>query len=158
MYISKYMSEARRLTEQTEEKHHIILGIWNPTLKVWCLGTYFSVLNYLLSYLPSLGLSYLIYKIGWPEFCICSSSYVLVVQSCPTLCDPTNCSPPGFSVHGILQARILEWIAIPFSRGTLQPRDWTLVFCLEGRFFTIWATGKSPARGKFFLAITLYYS
>ena len=43
---------------------------------------------------------------------------VLVTQSCPTLCDPTNCSPPGFSVHGILQTRILEWVAIPFSRGT----------------------------------------
>ena len=41
--------------------------------------------------------------------------YVLVTQSCPTLCDPTDCSPPGFSIHGIIQARILEWIAIPFS-------------------------------------------
>ena len=71
--------------------------------------------------------------------CVC----VLVTQSCPTLCDPTDCSPPGFSVHGILQARILEWIAIPFSRGTSQPRDWTQVSCLTGRFFTIWATGKS---------------
>ena len=48
---------------------------------------------------------------------------VLVAWSCPTLCDPMDCSPPGFSVHGILQARILEWIAIPFSRGTSQPRD-----------------------------------
>ena len=42
----------------------------------------------------------------------------LVAQSCPTLCDPTDCSPPGSSVHGILQARILEWVAIPFSRGS----------------------------------------
>ena len=64
---------------------------------------------------------------------------VLVTQSCLTLCDPTDCSPPGFSVHGILQVRILEWIAIPFSRGTSPPRDWTLVSCLTGRFFTIWA-------------------
>ena len=47
---------------------------------------------------------------------------VLVAQSCPTLCDPMDCSPPGFSVHGILQARILEWISIPFSRGTSQSR------------------------------------
>ena len=45
---------------------------------------------------------------------------VLVTQSCPTLCNPTDYSPPGFSVHGILQARILEWIAISFSRGTSQ--------------------------------------
>ena len=43
---------------------------------------------------------------------------VLVAQSCPTLCDPMNCSPPAFSVHEILQARILEWVAIPFSRGS----------------------------------------
>ena len=42
-----------------------------------------------------------------------------------TLCDPINCSPPGSSVHGILQARILEWVAIPFSRGSSRPRDWT---------------------------------
>ena len=70
-------------------------------------------------------------------------SCVLVTQSCPTLCDPMDCSPPGFSVHGILQARILEWIAIPFTRGTSQPRDRTLVSCIAGRLFTVWATGKS---------------
>ena len=65
------------------------------------------------------------------------------LQSCLTLCNPSDCSPPGFSVHGILQARTLEWIVIPFSRGTSQPRDQTLVSCITGRFFTIWATGKS---------------
>ena len=43
---------------------------------------------------------------------------VLVAQSCPTLCDPMDCDPPGSSVHGILQARILEWLAVPFSRGS----------------------------------------
>ena len=48
---------------------------------------------------------------------------VLVTQSCPTLCDPTDCSLPGLSVHGILQARILEWIAISYSKGSSQPRD-----------------------------------
>ena len=48
---------------------------------------------------------------------------VFVIQSCLTLCDPMHCSPPGSSVHGILQARILEWIAIPFSRRSFQPRD-----------------------------------
>ena len=48
---------------------------------------------------------------------------VLVAQSCPTLCDPMDCSPQGSSVHGILQARILEWVAISFSRGSPQPRD-----------------------------------
>ena len=48
---------------------------------------------------------------------------VFVAQSCLSLCDPTDCSPSGFSVHGILQAKIVEWIAISFSRGTSQPRD-----------------------------------
>ena len=59
------------------------------------------------------------------------------------LCNPMDYSPPGSSVQGILQARILEWIAISFSRGTSQPRDWTLVSCIAGRFFTVWVTGKS---------------
>ena len=50
---------------------------------------------------------------------------MLVVQSCLTLCDPMDCSPPGSSVHGILQTRILKWVAILFSRGSSQPRDQT---------------------------------
>ena len=60
----------------------------------------------------------------------------LVVPSCPTLCDRMDCSPPGSSVHEILQARILEWVAVPSSKGSCQPRDWTQVSCTAGRFFT----------------------
>ena len=56
-------------------------------------------------------------------------------QSCLTLCNPMDCSPPGSSVHGILQARILEWV-IPFSRGSSQSRDRNQVSCIAGRFFT----------------------
>ena len=56
-----------------------------------------------------------------------------VAQSCPTLCDPVDCNLLGFSVHGILQARILEWIAISFSRGSSRPRDRTQVSCIGGR-------------------------
>ena len=67
---------------------------------------------------------------------------VLVVQLCPTLWDPMDCSPPGSSVHEILQARVLEWVAISYSRGSSQPRDQTQVSCIAGRFFTIWATRK----------------
>ena len=52
-----------------------------------------------------------------------------VAQSCPTLCDPMDCSLPGFSVHGILQARIVEWVTISFSRGSSQPGDQTRVSC-----------------------------
>ena len=68
---------------------------------------------------------------------------VLVAQSCLTLCDPMDCGPPGSSVPGILQAKILEWVAISFSRGSSQPRDLTHVSCTAGRFFTIWATREA---------------
>ena len=61
---------------------------------------------------------------------------MLVAQSRPTLWDTTDCSPPGSSVHGILQTTILEWVAIPFSRGSSQPRDQTQVSHIAGRFFT----------------------
>ena len=63
----------------------------------------------------------------------------LVAQSCLTLCIPLDCSPPGSSVHGILQARILEWVAMPSSRGSSQLRDQTQVSHIAGGFFTIWA-------------------
>ena len=60
-----------------------------------------------------------------------------VAQSCPTLCDPVDCSLPGFSVHGILQARILEWFTISFSRGSSRPRDRTRVSRVGGRCFNL---------------------
>ena len=63
-----------------------------------------------------------------------------VAQSCPTLCDPMDCSLPGSSLHGILQARELEWVAISFSRGYSWPRDWTRVSRIPGRHFNLWAT------------------
>ena len=53
------------------------------------------------------------------------------VQSCPTLCDAMDCSPEGFCVHGIFQARILEWVVISYSRGSSWPRDWTWVSCIS---------------------------
>ena len=62
---------------------------------------------------------------------------------CLTLCGPMDCGPPLSAVHGILQKRILEWVAIPFSRGSSQPKDLTQVSCIAGRFFTIWATREA---------------
>ena len=68
----------------------------------------------------------------------------LVAQLCPILCDPMDCSPPGSSVHRILQARILEWVAISFSRGSCWPRNWTQASCIAGKwFFTSWATSET---------------
>ena len=64
-------------------------------------------------------------------------------QWCPILCNPLDRCPPGSSVHGILQARILEWIAMPSSRGFSQPRDRTQVYCIAGGFFTIRATREA---------------
>ena len=75
-----------------------------------------------------------------------------VAQSCPTLCDPMDCSLPGSSVHGIFQARELEWVAISFSRGSSWPRDRTQVSCIVGRRFTVWATREvHEVQEEFFL-------
>ena len=67
---------------------------------------------------------------------------MLVAQLCPTLWDSMHCSLPGSSLPRILQARILEWVAIPFSRGSSQLRDQTQVSCITGGFFTVWPAGK----------------
>ena len=69
---------------------------------------------------------------------------VLVSQLCLTLCNPMECSLAGSSVHGILQARIVEWVAISYSRGSSWPRDQTQVSCIAGRFFTVRATREAP--------------
>ena len=71
-----------------------------------------------------------------------------VAQSCPTLCDPKDCSLPGFSVHGIFQARVQEWVAISFSRGSSRPRDQTQVSRIVGRRFTHWAIRETRWRNK----------
>ena len=75
---------------------------------------------------------------------------VLVTQSCPTLFDSMDCSPPGSSVRGILQARILEWVGFPFSRRSSWPRDRTHTSCTAGRLFTVWATKGRARKGWVF--------
>ena len=64
-------------------------------------------------------------------------------QLCPTLCNPMDCSLPGISVHGIFQARILEWVTIAFCRESSWPRNWTRVSRIAGRCFTLWATREA---------------
>ena len=71
---------------------------------------------------------------------------VLVTQSCPTRCNPMDCSLPGSTVHRIFQARILEWVAISSCRRSSWPRDWTQVPCIAGRFLTFWASRKALRR------------
>ena len=68
----------------------------------------------------------------------------LIAQSCLALCNRKDCSSPASSVNGVLQARILEWVAMPCSRGSSQPRDGIQVSRIAGRFFTVWATSWLP--------------
>ena len=90
---------------------------------------------------------------GQENICFCLTGMImcdymcvtvcLVAQSCPTLCNPMDCRPPGSSVRGISRARILKWVAIPFSGGSLWTRNQTLVYCIAGRFSTTWTTRKA---------------
>ena len=104
-------------------------------------------LSFRITYVNSLFLSpqicsfsvFFISLIDLPE----SDVKALAAQSGPTLCDPVDCSPPGSSVHGILQARVLEWVAIPFSRGSSWARDWTLASHIVGRPVTLWTTWEA---------------
>ena len=77
--------------------------------------------------------------------------WMKIAQSCLTLCDPMDCSLPGSSVHRILQARILEWVAIPFFRGSSQPWDKTQVSGIAGRFFTIRAMNEAHQKSACFI-------
>ena len=79
--------------------------------------------------------------VNYPSFPFLGFLFValLVTKLCLTLCDPMDCSPPASSVRGILQARILEWVAIPFSRGSSWPRDWTHVFRIGSWVLYHWA-------------------
>ena len=70
---------------------------------------------------------------------------------CLNLCNPVNYNPPGSSVHGISQARILEWYAISFCRGSSQPRDWTYISCIGRKILYCWATGEAPRRGRYWV-------
>ena len=78
-----------------------------------------------------------------------SGNCCLVAKSCLTLCHPMDCSPPGYSIHGISQARILEWVAISFSKGSSWPRDWTFISCIGRQVPYHWATREAhPVRAK----------
>ena len=95
--------------------------------------------------------------VDFPYFCLNSITFEYLwasfhgfnekkksLQLCLTLCDPTDCSPPGSSVHGVLQARTLEWAAIPFSRGSSRPRDWTWVSWTASGACAVWVAREAP--------------
>ena len=81
----------------------------------------------------------------WTElnWCWVLNSGGVSAQLCPALCGFIDCSPPGSSVHGSLQARILEWVAFPFSKGFSPPRNRTQISHIAGRFFNVWATREA---------------
>ena len=125
----------KQITELTQIQGE---GIYTPLLhgraeNLWqhliCHSIFFD--HWLFTFLPYAKTPSLSLK--WSE----------VAQSCPTLCDPVDCSLPGSSVHGILQARILEWVTISFSRGSSRPGDWTRVSRIGGRCFNLWATREA---------------
>ena len=119
-----------------------------------------ALVKHLHKWLPTLSLLiYSFFKVNsywsvvalqcWVSFC-CTARWISyevkwseVAQLCLTLCDPTDCSLPGSSVHGIFQAIVLELIAISFSRGSSQPRDQTQVSLIIDRRFTVWTTSFS---------------
>ena len=80
----------------------------------------------------------------------------LLTKLCPTLCNSMDYGPPGSSVHGILQARILEWGAISTSRGSSRPRDWSRISCIDRRVFHCWATREAWKPTKYTENLSLY--
>ena len=108
--------------------------------KIWQIN-YHSVNIHYLSF--NFHVSFLLWYRPLDLLCVC-----LVTQLCPTLWDFMNCSPPGSSVHGILQARILEWVAIPFPRGSSQHKNQIQVSCIAGWFFTITVTRDAPVASE----------
>ena len=92
-----------------------------------------------------------------PMFHVAAAAAAKSLQSCPTLCDPVDGSPPGSPVLGILQARTLEWIAISSSRESSPPRDWIYLSWIAGGFFTAEPPGKLHVRLSAFIYQNIFY-
>ena len=127
-----------------KEKYHVLTLVWN--LGKWYRWTYMQGRNRDADveknvWIPRGG--------GWVELGDWDwyIHTVLICLICLTICHRVDCSLPVSSVHGISQARILEWVAMPSSRGSSQPRDWTQVSCIAGRFFTLWARREAQKKG-----------
>ena len=104
---------------------------------------YYLYLSYFLRF--RLVMTVLQSSLAFDDFTVLKSSACMLSRVSPTLYDPTDHSPPGFSVHGILQARILEWVDMHSSRGSSRPRDQTFgscSSCIAGGFFTSEPLGK----------------
>ena len=115
-------------------------------LQLYVYGVLISVLYLLCAdVLGKRHTSFPLSKSAYPN--LGASVHARLLQSPWTLCDPVDCSWPGFSVHGIFQERILELVAMPSSRGSFRPRNLTCVSCIAGRFFTAEPPGKPNSGG-----------
>ena len=139
----------------------LTIKIWNcsviqrsPLYYTFIPSVHFHTLPYLLTVTHLFSVSIILF-----QNCINGTALYVkwneVAQSCPTLCDPMDCSLPGFSIHGIFQARILEWVAISFSRGSSWPRNQTWVSCIAGKCFILWATREALVCSPYIL-VSLY--
>ena len=147
MVIRKRSMTAPSYTHYSH-KHTFSLISWG----LWHMGDYFPFYSngwsFLFVTVRSILLivlnQYFISSLHLWLFSLEKKSEMLVLQSCLALCDCMDCSTTGPSVHGIFQARILEWVDILFSRRSSRHMDLTQVSCIVGGFFTIWATLLSP--------------
>ena len=137
--ITKCPPEELKVTLNTSSASNDMaqLELWNIASKSYQLAVSSKINHMYIAHIaiPSLGIS--------PERQV---QKVKVTQSCLTLGKSMDCIQPGFSVHGNLQARIMEWVAISFSRWSSQCRDRTQVSCTAGRFFTTWATREAQVK------------
>ena len=118
-------SSAFSYLPMVSKKSIMVILSWITSRVLFLLPSWIPVLTVLVGHLSNTAF-------------LCQKIKVLAPQLYPTFCNPMDCSPPGSSVHGILQARILEWVAIPFFRGSSQPRDQIWISHTAGRFFTNW--------------------
>ena len=132
-----------------KNKHFLIIYV-HKNISLFSLFSFYSpkCSDVLVNWLSGQGKPWFIvldnlHGVNTPTRTNLQAACALVAQLYLTLCDPMSSSPPGSSVHGILQARILKWAANPFSRESSIPRDQTQVFCIAGRFFTVRATKEA---------------
>ena len=103
---------------------------------MWMVGVYGD-------YGRSIDLNSLCFVVALVQHFVWHESESEVTHSCPTLCNPMDCSLWGSPIHGIFQGKVLAWVSTSFSRVSSQPRDWTEVSCMAGRLFTIWTTKEA---------------
>ena len=117
------------------------MGVWIHVYTYTYLCFYYIHVQIYVYYMyTQTYILYTRYNVLYIHIHICILKWSEIAQSCPTLCDPMDCSLPVSSVHGIFQAIVLAWIAISFSRGSSQPRDGTRISRIVDKCFTVWAT------------------